>query len=408
MRTDVSVADALAAVVAGARPLPSERVALVEAPGRTLAADVASPGPLPPFDTSARDGYAVRRADLAALPAVVPLAHTVHAGPGTGGALPPGAVAGVMTGAPLPAGADAVVPVEWTERLDDGRVRVERQPAAEQFVRRAGGALASGAVVARAGEVVTPGSVAALAAVGVGEVEVRRRPRVAVVTTGDEVVAPGVPLGPGQIWDANGPGLAAQVRAAGGVVRGPVHARDDIASIAAALDAAHDADVLVIAGGVSVGEHDHVRPVLTDRGTDWAFYRVRQRPGRPLTFGTLDGRPVLGLPGNPVSAAVCFEVYARPLLTALLGRPAEAIPRPAVLAEPIASPAGLYTFARVTAGPGADGRPRLRSAGAQASHAVRSLHAADGLAHLPADAQEVPAGAEVPFQPWSWSPPLPF
>ena len=411
MDTLVSAEHARAAVLASARLVGSESAPLAAAVGRTLAAPVVSDGPLPPFDTSSMDGYAVRLADLPA-PGALPLAGTVHAGDGTPAALPPGAAVAVMTGAPLPAGAEAVVPVEWTERQGD-HVRFDRPPTAGLSVRRAGEALAAGAVVLEAGAVVTVGAIGLLASVGADPVTVRRRPVVAVVSTGDELVDAGRRPGPGQIRDANGPALAAQVGAAGGAAL-RLHAADDDASLAAALDAARDADVVVVAGGVSMGERDRVRPALDARGVEWAFWQVRQRPGKPLAFGVWDGRPVVGLPGNPVSAVVGFEVYVRPLLAACLGRAAEPEPETGTLAEPVPKPPGLTTFARVTAtrtatrsatpsgtAP-ASGALVLSPAGAQGSHVARSLLASDGLATLPADWTEAPAGARVEFRPWSW------
>ena len=394
----VSVEHARRAVLDAARVVAAEPVALAESVGRTLAEAVTG-GPLPPFDTSAMDGLAVRLADVSSVPARLEVAATVHAGDGPPGPIPAGAAVAVMTGAPIPANADAVVPVEWTRREGDAAV-VERAPAPGQFLRPAGGALPAGAVVLGAGAVVTPGAVGLLASVGAARLRVRRRPVVAVISTGDEVVGADETPGPGQIRDANGPGLAAQVRAAGAEPLALV-AGDDPASIARALDAARAADLVVVAGGVSMGERDLVRPELEARGVAWAFWQVRQRPGKPLAFGTLGATPVLGLPGNPVSAAVCFEVYGRPLLAACLGqRPVP--PEPARLAAPVPKAEGLHTFARVTASRDADGRLLLSPAGDQASHAALSLATSDGLAHLPADWPAAQAGAPVAFQRWAW------
>ncbi|PAP76837.1 gephyrin-like molybdotransferase Glp [Rubrivirga marina] len=400
MDTFVTVEHARRAVLDAARPMPEETVALRSAVGRTLAAPVVARGAQPPFDTSAMDGFAVRRADLGDGTGELPVAATIHAGE-VPSPLPPGTAVAIMTGAPVPAGADAVVPVERATRTGD-TVRFHGLPEAAAHIRHAGEWLSNGAQVLSAGSLVTPGVLGLLASVGAATVEVRRKPRVAVIATGDELVdATGTP-GPGQIRDSNGPGLAAQVEAAGGDVSGPHWGRDTAEDLARVLDATAEADVLVFAGGVSMGERDLVREALDARGAEWAFWKVRQRPGKPLAFGTLDGRPVVGLPGNPVSAAVCFEVYVRPLLLAGLGRPTDRVTEPATLDAPIATPAGLHTFARVAVRRDPDGRLCASPAGAQGSHVALSLAFSDGLAHLPADWDDAPAGAVVAFERWAW------
>ena len=401
MDTFIPFEEARRRVVGAARLTGSEPVPLADALGRTLAEDVVSAGALPPFDTSAMDGYAIRLADLGSSPTELPIAGTVHAGE-VPGDLPGGAALAIMTGAPVPPGADTVVPVEWTSRPAPDHVVFERPPEPGRHIRRKGEALAPGDLVLPGGAAVTPGAISLLASVGAGTLRVRCRPRVAVVATGDELVDAREMPGPGQIRNSNGPGLAAQVRSAGGAVVGPLVARDTAAAVSEALDAAREADVVVFAGGVSMGERDLVRVELERRGVAWSFWKVRQRPGKPLAFGTLDGRPIVGLPGNPVSAAVCFEVYVRPLLAAMLGRPAPPDAEPAVLAEPFPKAEGLHTFARAVAERGGDGRLRLRPAGAQGSHVARSLAVSDGLAHLPAPWAEAPAGAEVAFERWAW------
>ena len=402
MRTLIAFEEARQIVLDAARVVGPEAVRLGDAVGRTLAAPVTSRDDLPPFDTSAMDGWAVRLGDVRDLPAVLPVVATVHAGEVPAATLAPGTAIAVMTGAPLPSGTEAVAPVEWGT-ASEGRLRLDRAPEAGQFIRRRGEALREGEEVLPSGTAVTPGAIGLLASLGVHEVAVRRRPRVAVVATGDELVGVDEAPGPGQIRDANGPGLAAQVAAAGGAVVGPLVARDTSASVSAALAACTEADVLVFAGGVSMGERDLVRTELERRGVTWSFWKVAQRPGKPLAFGVLDGRPVLGLPGNPVSAAVCFEVYARPLLSACLGH-ADPLPHSEAgrLDAALPTAAGLHTFARVTARRDESGVLRLRPAGAQGSHVARSLLDSDGLAHLPASWDAAEAGAEVTFQRWAW------
>jgi len=403
VRTLVSFEEARALTLAAARPAPPERVALADALGRTLAAPAVAAGDLPPFTTSAMDGLAVRAADVATAggaPVVLRVVETVHAGRVPARKIKKGLCARIMTGAPLPDGADAVVPVEWTEDAGEDHVRVLRPVEPGRFVRPRGEALREGASVLAAGAIVTPAAVGMLAALGFDRVEVARAPRLAVVATGDELVDVGVLPGPGQIRDSNGPALAAQARACGADALPPLRARDDEAALRAALDAADAADVLVFAGGVSMGERDLVRDELARRGVRWAFWQVRQRPGKPLCVGVLpDGRPVVGLPGNPVSASVCFEVYVRPLVAAMLGRP-ERTARRGVLAEGLEKPAGLHVFARVRAAPDAEGRLALTSAGPQGSHVYRTVLDADGLAHLPEALAAAPPGLVVAYEPW--------
>ncbi|WP_412067363.1 gephyrin-like molybdotransferase Glp [Rubrivirga sp. IMCC43871] len=392
----VTVEEARRTVIGLARRIGTERVPLADAVGRTLAADVAG-GPLPPFAASAMDGYAVRVADGTG---ARPISGVAHAGAAPT-SLAPGTAMWITTGAPIPGGADAVVPVERTTR-EGGAVQLDAAPQAAQFIRVEGSALPTGAVVLPVGAVVTPGAVGLLAGAGAARVTVSRQPRVAVLATGDEVVPAGTPLGPGQIWDANGPGLAAQVVAAGGQVLGPLCTGDTLAALSDAVHRCEAADVLVFAGGVSMGDRDLVRDAVEATGGEWHLWGVRQRPGKPLAVGVLGGRPVLGLPGNPVSAAVCFEVYGRPLLAAMLGRAARDHAEPAVLAAPFPKAAGLYTFARARATRDADGRLALSPAGAQESHVAQSLAASDGLAHLPADWDGAPVGEAVRFERWSW------
>jgi molybdopterin molybdotransferase len=264
--------------------------------------------------------------------------------------------------------------------------------------------VAAGALVFESGQIATPPVIGMLAALGVAEVAVHRIPNVAVVTTGDEIVAADTVPGPGQIRDANGPALAAQVRDAGGAPLDPLHAADTEADLHRALDSALAAsDVLVLSGGVSMGAHDLVRRVLDARGWQPIFWRVRQRPGKPLAFGVLDGRPVFGLPGNPVSSSVCFEQYVRPLLAAMLGRPVrEPVVVPAVLEDSIRKDAGLHHFVRGFARADTGGRLLVRPTGSQGSNLYTSIVRADGLIHLPEALQDPEAGTMVSFEwlPW--------
>ncbi|HET6568978.1 MAG TPA: gephyrin-like molybdotransferase Glp [Rhodothermales bacterium] len=404
-----TVTEARALILQSIRPTPVEHVPLAEALGRTLAAEVVSSDTIPPFDNSAMDGFAVRAADVERVPVTLRVIERIHAGTFPSSQLKEGDCAQIMTGAPVPKGADAVVPVEWTDRVESTggwggeRVTIGRCPEPGQHVRPAGGDVQAGALVFHAGQVVTPPVVGMLAALGYADVPVRSRPRVAVVATGDELAAPGQPLGPGQIRNSNGPALAAQVASAGGEARPPLVARDDPESVRAAVEQALEADVLILSGGVSVGEHDYVKQVLDELGLELLFWRVRQRPGKPLAFGLLRGKPVFGLPGNPVSSAVCFHQYVRPALAAMLG---QAGPGPqlhtALLDTDIPKPAGLHVFARGKAYTDERGMLRVDSTGPQGSNVYSSFVQANCLIHLPEQMEQAPAGTPVQIEWLHW------
>ncbi len=404
MREFISVEEARALVLDEVTAQPVERVPLAQAYGRTLAEPVVSRENIPPFDNAAMDGFAVRSADLTTLPASLRVVEDVRAGGMPSHSVAPGTCARIMTGAPVPEGADTVVPVEWTEAGEDaGTVRILRVPPAGGHVRRAGEDVRAGETVLGAGAVVTPPVVGLLATLGYAEVAVRVPPRVAVVATGDELVPPEATPGPGQIRNANGPALAAQARAAGAEVLPPLHARDTLEDIRGAVERALEADVLVFSGGVSVGDYDFVKQVLDEMGLTLRFWKVRQRPGKPLAFGLLGGKPVFGLPGNPVSSAVCFEQYVRPALAKMLGRVEVLRPRlRAVLAAPAKKVAGLHYFARGVAATDADGCLTVRLSGPQGSHVYTSVVRANCLVHLPEALQDPEAGTLVDVEWLNW------
>ncbi|RJK97846.1 gephyrin-like molybdotransferase Glp [Vallicoccus soli] len=396
----VSVEEHLERVLRGVAPLAPLDLVLAEAHGRLLAEDVVSATALPPFDNSSMDGYAVRVEDVAgaseSTPVTLPVVGDVPAGTASPYTVQPGFTARVMTGAPLPPGAEAVVPVEWT----DGGVAavvVRRAPEPGQYVRRRGEDVAEGETVLRAGTRIGPPQVGLLAAVGRPRVPVRPRPRVVVMSTGSELVEPGQPLAPGQISDSNSFMLTAAVREAGCIAYNVGIVPDERRVL---LDAIEDqlirADLVITTGGVSAGAYDMVKDVLSRLGTV-RFDRVRMQPGMPQGFGVVgpDSTPIITLPGNPVSAFVSFEVFVRPALRRMLG--VEPLQRPlvrAVLTEGLRSPAGKRQYARArldASGP----RPRVAPVGGPGSHLVGDLALSDALVVVPEDVTEVPAGAEV-------------
>ncbi len=396
-----SVADHLATVLDGIEPLEAVDVELLDAIGLTLASDVVAPWPLPAFDNSSMDGYAVHASDVAAAspdsPVVLPVLGDVAAG-GTGRtAVAPGSALRIMTGAPMPDGADTVVPVE---RTDGGveRVSITAPVTPGAYIRRAGEDVAAGTVVQRAGDVVTERSVAVLASVGCAHVHVVRRPHVVVISTGDELVEVGHPLEHGQIVDSNGIMLVALARSAGASAWRTPHAHDVDDEFRAVLSAAlREADVVVTSGGVSMGAYDTVKAVLSQSG-EVDFVKVAQHPGMPQGAGRLGERriPIVTLPGNPVSSFVSFELYVRPLVRRLLGRRELSRPtEPATLLEPIDSPAGKQQYVRAVLEVGDDGVRRVRPVGGQGSHVVGGLAMADALVVLPPDVTRAHAGDVV-------------
>ncbi len=401
MREFISVEEAEDVVRDRTRVVGTERVSLASAYGRTLAGQVVARGDIPPFDNSAMDGYAVRVADVGTVPVVLPVAYEQAAGTFSGRPVEPGYCVRIMTGAPLPPGADAVVPVEWT---DGGNpVRIERVPVRGNAVRRSGEDVRDGQRVFEGGEIITPPVVGMLAALGYAEVNVGRCPTCAVITTGDELVEPHQTPGRGQIRNSNGPALAAQALAAGGSVSVFAHAKDNPISLAETLRTALDSDVIILSGGVSVGAHDYVKDVLGSLGVEILFWKVRQRPGKPLVFGTRGNCLVFGLPGNPVSSSICFDRYVRPSLARMLGRKVVSRPmRKAALTGNIVKVKGLRYFARgVLAAAGAGGL-EVTPTGPQGSGIYSSMAFADCIIHLPEDMENPSSGSVVDVEPLTW------
>ena len=320
----LSVDEALARLFALVRPMPTETVALDAAAGRVLAVDAVARRDQPPFDASAMDGYAVR-ANEATAGARLAVCGEAAAGRAHAGALPSGAALRIFTGAPVPEGADAVLIQEDAEAGAHG-ITVREPPASGAHIRQRGVDFAAGARVA-APLRLAPRHVALLAAMNIPEVVVARRPEVALIPTGDELVMPGEVPGPDQIVASNNFGLAAMLATMGARARPCPIARDSRDSLVAALEAARGADMIVTIGGASVGDHDLVAEVFGAEGLALDFHRIRMRPGKPLMTGRIGESLMLGLPGNPVSAIVCGEIFLRPAVEAALGLPARARPR---------------------------------------------------------------------------------
>ena len=382
-------------VVAGLiNPRPPVSLPLADALGLVLGDDVVAPLSLPGFDNSAMDGYAVLATDVAAAgedtPVRLPVAEDIPAGRTDIPTLAAGTVHRIMTGAPLPAGATAVVPVEATDGATD-TVTIRSAPREGQHIRRAGEDVTAGTTVLRAGQVVTPAALGLAAALGLGELTVLPRQRVLVVSTGTELVGPGVPLQPGQIYESNGVMLAAAVRDAGAEVAASPMTGDDVDAFRETLRGhAADADLILTTGGVSAGAYEVVKDALGGSG-DVEFVKVAMQPGMPQGAGTLDGVPVVTLPGNPVSALVSFEVFVRPALRAAMGRPdAERPHREAVLTEDLTSPRGKRQFRR-----GVLDGDAVTSYGPPASHHLRWLASANCLLELGEDVDSVNAGSRV-------------
>jgi molybdopterin molybdotransferase len=392
-----TVDEHLAAILDAVTPVPTMEIAVVEARGAVLAETVTAPISLPPFDNSAMDGYAVVAADVAAASAATPVALPVigdiAAGEPAVEAINPGMCARIMTGAPMPAGADAVVPVEWTDG-GTASVRISRSAPPGHYIRRSGEDVTAGQEVLAAGTRIGAAQVGMLAAVGRAQVTVRPRPRVVVLSTGSELREPGTPLGHGEIWDSNSYMLAAAAAEAGAVGYRESTLADDPGKVIEAIDdQVTRADAIVTSGGVSMGARDVVKEVLTGRVN---FSKVAMRPGRPQGFGVLrEHTPIFTLPGNPVSAYVSFQVFVRPALLALQGLP----PEPpalmtAALAGPVTSPAGLRHFMRATL-TFEGGGYSVAPAEGQGSHQLAALAAANALIVVPEDVESLPAGAPV-------------
>ncbi|MDH6577041.1 gephyrin-like molybdotransferase Glp [Kitasatospora sp. MAP5-34] len=405
-----TVDEHLADVLGQITPLPAIELQLLDAQGCRLVEDVVATGDLPPFDNSSMDGYAVRTADTVGAtsqyPSVLTVIGDIAAGAGDLPKVGPGQAARIMTGAPMPPGAEAVAPVEWTDGgtgtgraadsmgapVADEEVRVLQPVSEGAHIRRRGSDIATGDEVLTAGTLLGPTQLGLLAAIGRGTVRVRPRPRVVVLSTGSELVQPGDPVGPGQISDSNSFTLTAAALDAGAIAYRVGGVPDDAAVLRAVLeDQFGRADLIVTSGGVSVGAYDVVKEVFESYG-GVDFRRLRMQPGKPQGFGRIgDGVPLLALPGNPVSAYISFELFVRPVIRTMLGAPD--IHRPvvrAVCAAELRSPAGRRQFLR---GWYSDGF--VRPIGGEGSHLVGALAKANCLIVVPESVTSVPADSTV-------------
>lgn len=364
-----------------------ERAAVPESLGRVLASDVVAPIDLPPFRNSQMDGYAVATGDLRAVPVTLPVATVVAAGDAGPDRLDPGTAVKIMTGAPIPVGADCIVPVEDTDGdADQVRIRVTRRSG--EYVRAAGDDVHAGDLLLPAGTELTARHLAMFAAVGLADLPVRRRPRFAVIATGAELVSPGTELAPGQIYESNSVALAASVVANGGATTLVGRSTDDPDMFRDMLTrASRDADVVLTSGGVSMGDFEVVREVLAPLG-GW-FGHVAMQPGGPQGLSAVDGVPVLSFPGNPVSTLISFEVFARPMLRRCAGLPDRSA-EPATLTEPVSSPPGRRQFRRGRRIPGG-----VELVSGPGSHLVAALARADVLIDIPEDVTTMQAGDDV-------------
>jgi molybdopterin molybdotransferase len=398
----LTVAEAVARILADVSRGPVERVALRDALGRVLASPAVSPITVPPWDNSAMDGYAVRAADVerasADAPVTLPVVETIAAGGFPARSLPPASAVRIMTGAPLPQGADTVIRVEDT---DGGTATVSVRNARDvrKNIRYRGEDIREGARVLEAGTPVHAAQLGVLASIGNAEVDVYARPRVAIMTSGDELVDldrfEEVRSGR-KIVSSNSYTLEALVRAAGGMPVSVGTARDDPADIRARLERASSCDLIVTSAGISVGEFDYLRGVLDEMGVALKFWRVKMRPGAPLGFGLLRGTPWIGLPGNPVSTMVTFDLFVRPAIRKMLGHE-RLFRRPVsvTLEEPISIGARLTHFLRATVRPGDNGHLLARLTGPQGSGILTSMSKAEALLIVPEERSRVEAGETV-------------
>jgi molybdopterin molybdotransferase len=389
----LSLDEAQRRILERVRRLPSERVALEEAAGRVLAEPAAARVDLPPFDASAMDGFALRAVDT---PGRLPVVERIAAGRPAARALRAGEAMAIATGGAVPQGADAVIPLEYVVEHDN-EIEIAERVEAGANLRPRGGDVRLGEIVVAAGVRLGPAQLGALAAAGIADILSARRPRAAVLSTGTELRRPGEALAAGEIYEANGVLLAAQLRSAGAEPELLEPVADDDAAHRRALEAGLAADVLVTSGGVSVGPHDLVRSIGAELGVEEVLWGVAVKPGKPLWFGVRGGTLVFGLPGNPVSSLVCFELFVRPAVLALQGVQ-DPLPHfePGRLARAVRPNPVRTELVRARSRVG-DGVVELEALTGQESHMIARAAGADALVFVPAGGAELPAGSPVSF-----------
>ncbi len=393
----ISVEEALGRLLALVEALPPEQISLADGLGRVLAEEVAARRTQPPFAVSAMDGYAVRGDDLTQIPVGLRIVAEVPAGAGFGGLVGPGEAARIFTGAPMPAGTDTIVIQEDTERLGD-QVRVLEAAPLGRYVRRKGLDFGAGDVLVRPGRRLGARDIGLLAAMNRPWLFVHRRPRIGILSTGDEIVMPGDPIGPHQIVSSNSLALAALVTACGGIAISVGNAPDDPEALRRVAAATSGVDLLVTTGGVSVGEHDLVREALAADGFDLDFWQIAMRPGKPLMVGRYHGTPMLGLPGNPVSTFICALLFLKPAIERLSGlSPAPEPVATARLGSALAANDRRQDYLRARFARAADGSEEVFAFEIQDSSMMRLLSAADCLILRPPHAPAAAAGSAVPI-----------
>jgi molybdopterin molybdotransferase len=414
----LSVEEAYERIMDSFSPLEPEEKPLLECLGQTLAVDIGSPLDLPPLPNSGMDGYAVRQEDIqgasARRPRQLKVIGLVAAGQVSAQTVTPGTAIRIMTGAPIPEGADTVVPFEETdevERRKNGQsldqIAIKSDLPLYCNVRPSGEDVRRGQLVLEAGTVVRPAEIGVIASLGLAKATVIRRPVVSILSTGDELTPVGQPLGPGKIYDSNSSSVAASVIAAGGIPRILGIARDNLEDLRRQLEGVAGSDLLVTSAGVSKGDYDIVKDVLTQKG-DINFWSVRMRPAKPLAFGHLRAAgskpiPLLGLPGNPVSALVAFEMFGRPAIRAMLGKGRLARPVvEGVLTGPIFNTDGRRVYARVEV-EHRNGAYYATPTGPQGSNILTSMSRANGLAICPADISSKETGERVKVIMLDWN-----